>query len=100
MHIISTMAAQVEVPAKDVAEGRATPGLDQVNEPGQVARLVRIRYSNSKPSDAFVAVSYRNSWFWIDDHDLKSKRVFAFMLFTLSDPGQKESLPLITIPAQ
>jgi len=102
MHIITTMAAQVEVPAKDVAEGRATPGLDQAYEPGQVARLVRIRFSNSKPSDAFVAVPYRNSWFWIDDRDLKSKRAFAFMLmlFTLSDSGQKESLPLITIPAQ
>ena len=26
MHIMTTMAAQVEVPAEDVAEGRATPG--------------------------------------------------------------------------
>jgi hypothetical protein len=49
-----------------------------------------------------VAVQYRDHWFWIEDGDLKSKRTFAFMmmLFTLSDSGGKENLPLITIPAQ
>ena len=41
-------------------------------------------------------------WFWIDDRDLKTKRAFAFMMmfFTLSETGEKENLPLITIPAQ
>lgn len=102
LHIMTTMAVQVEVPAKDVAQGRASPGLDQVGDAANTPRLVRVRSSSSKPSDTFVAVPYRNTWFWIDDCDLKSKRAFAFMmlLFTLSDPGQKEGLPLITIPAQ
>jgi hypothetical protein len=41
-------------------------------------------------------------WFWIADRDLKSKRTFAFimMLFTLSETGEKENFPLITIPAK
>ena len=42
-------------------------------------------------------VDYRDHWFWIEDRDLKTKRVFAF---TLADTSDKESLPLITIPAQ
>ena len=65
-------------------------------------RLVEIHSSKSKPAEAFVTVNYRNHWFWIDDRDLKSKRVFSFMmmLFTLADTGEKEPLPLITIPAQ
>ncbi len=102
LHIMSTMSAQVEVPPEDVAEGRATPGLETQAEPESAPRLVRIHSSTGKPGDAFVAVSYRNAWFWIDDRDLNSKRAFTFMLmlFTLSDTGQKESLPLITIPAQ
>ena len=54
------------------------------------------------PEDAFVAVDYRDHWFWIDDRELVSKRSFSLMmlLFTLADTGEKESLPLITIPAQ
>jgi hypothetical protein len=49
-----------------------------------------------------VTIRYRDHWFWIDDRDLQSKRAFAFMmmLFTLSETGEKENLPLITIPAQ
>jgi hypothetical protein len=102
LHIMSTMSAQVDVPAEDVAEGRATPGLGAEVEPGTAPRLVCIHSSTGKPDDAFVAVPYRNAWFWIDDRDLQSKRAFTFMLmlFTLADTGQKESLPLITIPAQ
>ncbi len=62
----------------------------------------RILSSKTAPSDAFVKIRYRDTWFWIDDRDLKSKRTFSFMmmLFTLADTGEKETLPLITIPAQ
>jgi hypothetical protein len=47
-------------------------------------------------------VYYRNHWFWIDDRDLRAKRAFAFMMymFTMADTGEREPLPLITIPAQ
>jgi hypothetical protein len=103
LHIMSLMAVQVEVPPEDIAMGRAVPGATDANgNEDQALRMVRIRSSKTKPSDAYVAAFYRNQWFWIDDCDLKSKRTFAFMmmLFTLADTGQKESPPLITIPAQ
>jgi len=102
LHIMGTMAAQVEVSTNDVAQGRATPGLESATGVPDRQRLVRIRSSKEKPTDAFVAVPYRDQWFWIDDRDLKTKRAFAFMmfLFTLADTGEKEALPLITIPAQ
>jgi len=102
LQIMSTMAGQAEVPVEDVEQGRATPGLRSGDDATHVHRLVRIHSSRNKPTDAAVVVPYRNQWFWIDDRDLRSKRAFAFMLmlFTLSDTGQKESLPLITIPAQ
>jgi hypothetical protein len=64
--------------------------------------MIQIHCSKEKPGNASVAIHYRENWFWIDDRDLKSKRVFAFMLmlFTLADTGEREALPLITIPAQ
>jgi hypothetical protein len=101
-HIMAAMAAQVDVPAADLTEGRATPGFEAAEAGAQAPRLVRIHSSPGKPTDAFVAVSYRDVWFWVDDRDIKSKRAFAFMmmLFTLSDTGEKEPMPLITIPAQ
>jgi hypothetical protein len=119
---MTTLASQVEVPPEDVAQGRASPGFESsTNRIETIARpttdtgggatiptgtaaprLVRILSSKHEPSDAFVKIYYRDLWFWIDDRDLKSKRTFSFMmmLFTLADTGEKEPLPLITIPAQ
>jgi len=39
---------------------------------------------------------------WNDDRDLRTKRASGFMMFRLTpaDTGEKETLPLITIPAQ
>jgi hypothetical protein len=102
LHIMNTMAAHVEVPAEHVTNGRATPGFDSAPSGAERERPLRIRGSKEKPADAFVAIQYRDYWFWIDDRDLKTKRAFAFMmmLFTLSETGEKQNLPLITIPAQ
>ena len=102
MQQMATMASQVEVPPEDVSQGRATPGWDTIATNTNAVRMIEIKCSKTKPADAFVTVEYRKHWFWIDDRDLKSKRVFSFMmmLFTLADTGEKENPPLITIPAQ
>jgi hypothetical protein len=103
LQLMATIASQAEVPPEDVRDGRATPGAERTTDSAPDAlRLIRIRSSKGKPENAFVAVDYRDDWFWIDDRDLKSKRAFSFMmmLFTLADTAEKEPLPLITIPAQ
>ena len=102
LHLMQTMASQVDVPPSDVAEGRVTPRWEGGSGDATSPRLVRVHSSKDRPKDAFVTVRYRDLWFWIDDRDLKTKRTFAFMmiLFTLADTGEKENLPLITIPAQ
>lgn len=102
LHLMQTMAAQVDVPAQHLAEHRTPPGWESASGVQSDMRMITIHSSPRSPSDAFVAVQYRDHWFWIDDRDLKSKRAFAFMMmmFTLADTGEKEPLPLITIPAQ
>jgi hypothetical protein len=102
-HIMTTMASEVEVPENDLREHRATPGWESVDSVEQhLVRMISIHSSEAKSDAAFVSVDYRGHSFWIDDRDLKSKRVFAFMLmlFTLAETGERENLPLITIPAQ
>jgi hypothetical protein len=102
LHLMQVMAAQIEVPPQHVTEGRAALGIESVPARQDAHALVRIHSSKSKPRDPFVSIHYRDHWYWIDDCDLRTKRAFAFtmILFTLADTGEKEPLPLITIPAQ
>jgi hypothetical protein len=107
LQLMQSLAAQVDVPAKDLAEHRTYPGWESITNPPEDerledARLIVIHSSKENPPDAFVAVHYRNLWFWIDDRDLKSKRLFTFMmgLFTLADTSDKPPVPQLTIPAR
>ena len=53
-----------------------------------------------RPHEPFVAVEYRGTWYWIDDRDYASKRVFSTMMLLLNlvDKGAEGQLPVITIP--
>jgi hypothetical protein len=53
-----------------------------------------------RPDDAFTAVPFRNHWFWIDGKDVSSKNIFSFLMFifTLTETGSKEGVPIVTIP--
>jgi hypothetical protein len=68
---------------------------------GGVIPALSIRSTKDRPDDTFVAVSYRDQWFWIDDRDLRTKRAFAtlMLLFSLADTGAKAVPPTLTIPA-
>jgi hypothetical protein len=100
MNILQMMAVRAEVPIEHVQEGRATAGADA--DSATNLRGFRIHSAAAEPADAFVAVSYRDTWFFIDDRDLASKRFFAviMLLFTLADTGADREGPVITIPAQ
>ena len=53
-----------------------------------------------RPHEPFVAVEYRGTWYWIDDRDYASKRVFStlMLLLNLVDKSAEGQLPVITIP--
>ena len=100
--LMEIMAAEVGVPAEDIAQSRAFPGYEEgkAAPPGISHRLIHIHSGKSSPPDAFVSVKYRNNWFWIDDHELESKQMFALvmMLFSMADTAPKENQPVLTIP--
>jgi hypothetical protein len=97
LQIMIALAAQIKVPAEHVADGRTIGSVDQTAQ----QRLINIDHSVDKPDHAFTSVHYQDHWFWIDDRDFFSKRTFAFLmiLFSLTESGGKEGLPLVTIPA-
>lgn len=102
LQIMIDLASTIEVPEEHVADKRVTPTFREKASDGRpIAPLVRIWSSQEKPRDAFVAVPFRNHWFWIDDRDVLSKNVFSFLMFifTLTETGGKEGVPIVTIPA-
>jgi hypothetical protein len=102
VQILVEVGGQVSVPASDVAEGRATPGLTDATGGAEMIRYMRVQSSAERSAQAFLSVPYRDHWFWIDDRDLATKRNFALLmlLFALADTGEKKGVPLVTIPAQ
>jgi hypothetical protein len=98
--IMQNMAADVEVPAEDLAKNFAFPGYE--GKIGGNARTIRIHSGKQKSPEAFVAVKYEGNWFWIDKGDLQSKQVFLQLmnLFTMADTAPREPPPVITIPAR
>jgi len=97
--ILTELAAGVDVPGEDVTEGRATPSRAVAD--GETAHpLVHIHVSNAAPNDAYAVAHYRDLYFWIDDRDLRSKRVFMFLMImsALSETRAVPQVPIVTIP--
>jgi len=101
LEILLDLSLDIDVPAIDVQEGRASPTFQEKTIGGRtITPLLRIRSSSEKSANAFVSVPYRNSYFWIDDRDLPSKKIFSFVLFVfnLVRGAETGAAPIVTIP--
>jgi hypothetical protein len=101
LQIMLALALQVVVPPDHVQSGRTIPTLLPPQDKEAQRDHIQIKNSIDRPKDAFVAVKYRDHWFWIDDRDFTSKRIFTFLmiLFSLTESGGESGLPLVTISA-
>jgi hypothetical protein len=102
LQILVDLASYIEVPEADLTESRVydpqrTPEQEKMFPP-----LLKVRCGSTAPSDAHVAVNYRNQWFWIDDRDRQSKQMFNFMMFmfSLTETGSTQAAPIVTVPAR
>jgi hypothetical protein len=101
LEVITDLSANIEVPAVHVAERRVAPThVEKAVQGGEMPPLIRIQSSSEKPGDAFVSIPYRNWYFWIDDRDFMSKKIFSTLMFifTLVETGEKGTAPVVTIP--
>ncbi len=101
LQIMIDFASYIDVPDSDVAEGRVYASHRESEETeSEFPPLIRVQNSTSRPDDAYVSVHYRDSWFWIDDRDYPSKRLFSFLmyLFSLTETGGPQAAPIVTVP--
>jgi len=98
IQIMAELASQMDVPQEHITKHYTVPNYFWDEDENY---LIRINHSNEKPENAFVAVKYMDYWFYIDHGDIASKRTFTFLmiLFSVTETGGKEGLPLVTIPA-
>ena len=99
--LMGELSTGVDIPEQDLLDGRATSRRAPSANSGD-APLMGVHSGSERPPDAFAAVRYRNHWFWIDDRDLISKRMFRFLLMfsSMAESGALPQGPLLTIPAR
>ena len=97
IQMLGAMAGFIDVPAESASF--ATPGYDL----SQISRLpFHVLSGPDKPDQSFARVKYGDYWYWIENSDISSKRVFTLMLFitTLTNQATDENVPVLTIPTQ
>ena len=98
LQIMIELASQINVPQEHITKHWTLPTEFSEDEDSY---LIRVNHSKEKPEDAFVTVKHHDYWFYIDRGDMISKRTFTFLmiLFSVTETGGKEGLPLVTIPS-
>jgi hypothetical protein len=98
------VSQSVEVPLEDERMGRATVtrdvGENRFDWREVTGGLMHIHSSKRQPTNAYLAIYYRGSWFHIEDSDLTSKSTFSLLmqLFALQAGEVKSTAPILTLP--
>jgi len=101
LEILLELASGVDVPPEHVAQQRTVAATRLASAENPWDRpLVRILSGAAAPPHAFAAIRYRDTWYWIDDGDFASKRIFTLLMifFSLAETGVTPQVPALTIP--
>jgi hypothetical protein len=99
LSILGTLGAQIDVPADAVASAETKPTVALVG--GETRPTVIVHSGKKAPADAYVAVTYDGTAYWIDKTDFDSKYAFTVVqdLMALAEAKQTTTTPIITVPA-
>jgi hypothetical protein len=97
------LSQSIEVPEQDVKNGKVTlthdSNGDRFDWSNVTGDLLTIKFSKEKPFRSSTYISYRDTWFYIDDIDLESKSTFQLLMqiYSLQSGSIKSSEPILTI---
>jgi hypothetical protein len=95
LQMLGAMAGFIDIPPE--LSTHAAPGhnLSTIQN-----RPFHVLSGKDRPDESFAAVKYNDYWYWIENTDMASKRVFTLMLFitTLTNTKGAQKAPVLTIP--
>ncbi len=96
LDIMVDLSWEINVPQEHIDSGRTR---STFIDTGLGGSLFQVHSSKEKPEDTYVAIQNRGYWFYIDDHDMISKRTFGVLqiLMSLTDAGETARGPVISI---
>ena len=104
--VMNFLSLAVDLPIKDQDAGIVVPGFASgdlaISAEEHLRLILHIHEGRTRPENAWVAVQSRNYWFYIDDHELASKRAFTLavelMNLQISGGESSQSAPVLTLP--
>jgi hypothetical protein len=106
LSIMYFLSQGVDIPAADAALGKVTVTRTADGKPFDwskaIGRVFQVRSAAKEPSEAYVRVLYRGTWWYIQDNDLNSKTTFNLLtlLFNLKAAGKAASEPFMSYPVR
>jgi len=96
--MLEILSARIEPPEADLSDGIVAPA----PRSGRLGKSLQIHYSKDKPEDAYIAVEYRDGWFYIDERDMPTKQYFKLLgglwsMVMSNAAGQGAAAPVLTL---
>ncbi|MGA2027992.1 MAG: hypothetical protein ABSH17_13140 [Syntrophobacteraceae bacterium] len=101
LQTLTMLSRLIEVPEDHKTKKKTEPYKANYREMSDRLKL-KISYNKQYPENPFVAIKYRDFWFFIDDDDYHSKQAFTSIegILSMSETGTKEGTPVLTLPVQ
>ena len=102
LQMMISLSTTIKVPQSHLDKKLTYPiKIQPGEEEAKLGQLMRIHSGHEQPENEFVSVRHLDHWFWVDESDFPSKRIFTFvmLLFSMMESEDTEGLPLVTIPA-
>ena len=98
------LGQSIEFPPDVLSSGIVNVNYDKDGEPydwGPVFKgLMSIKVSRKKPDNYFVAVDYKDLWYFVENTDISSKETLSMLsiLISLKAGGKVTADPILTLP--